>query len=76
MQFDRHMLKRLLAMNDAQLSSLIEKIATEAGINPAQLGLNPSNIQSIRETLERADAEDLQRFQGIYDAYRTGRRKS
>ena len=76
MQFDRHMLKRLLAMNDAQLSSLIEKIATEAGINPAQLGLNPNNIQSIRKTLENADAEDLQRFQGIYDAYRTGRRKS
>ena len=76
MQFDRHMLKRLLAMNDAQLSALIEKIATEAGIDPAQLGLNPNNIQSIRETLEGANAEDLQRFQGIYDAYRTGRRKS
>ena len=76
MQFDRHMLKRLLAMNDTQLGALIQKIAAEAGIDPAQLGLNPNNIQSIRKTLENADAEDLQRFQGIYDAYRTGRRKS
>ena len=46
MQIDQKTLARLLAMNDAQLGTVIEKIAAEAGIDPALLGLNPKNIES------------------------------
>ena len=75
MQIDPHMLKKLLAMNDEQLGMLIQSIAAEAGVDPAQLGLNPSNIQSIRAALGNADVEDLKRLQSVYDAYRAGHRR-
>ena len=75
MQFDRRMLEQLLAMNDEQLRAVIEKIATQSGIDPAQLGINAESIQSIRRALGNAGPEDLKQFQGIYDAYRSGRTK-
>ena len=75
MQFDRRMLEQLLTMNDEQLRAVIEKIATQSGIDPAQLGINAESIQSIRRVLGNAGPDDLKQFQGIYDAYRSGRQK-
>ena len=75
MQLDRNMLDRLLAMNDEQLGEVVKKIAREAGIDPAQLGLNPENIQSIRAALGGANAEDLAQMNAIYQAYRENRRR-
>ena len=75
MQLDRRMLERLLALDDKQLESVIKKVASQAGIDPTQLGLNPENIQSIRRAMGDADPEDLQRFQQIYDAYRNGNKR-
>ena len=49
MQIDKRMLDRLLTMNDEQLGDLIKNIASEAGIDPNQLGLNPDNINNIRQ---------------------------
>ena len=74
MQLDRNMLERLLAMNDEQLGELVGKIAREAGIDPAQLGINPESIQSIRQALGGASAEDVARMNAIYQAYRDNRR--
>ena len=51
MQIDERMLKRLLAMNDEQLGQMIQKIAAETGIDPAQLGINPQSIESVRSAL-------------------------
>ena len=47
MQLDRHMMERLLTMDDAQLGVLIRSIAAEAGIDPSQLGMDTTSIQSI-----------------------------
>lgn len=70
MQIDRRMLERLLALDDAQLEAVIKRVAAQAGIDPAQLGLNPANMQQIRRTMGSTDPEDLRHFQEIYDAYR------
>lgn len=74
MQIDQKMLNRLLTMDDAQLSEVIKTIATEAGIDPAMLGLNPDNIQSIRQALGSATEQDLRQLNAVYDTYKQNRR--
>ncbi len=75
MQLDRNMLDRLLTLNDEQLGEIVKRIAADAGIDPAQLGLSPENIQSIRAALGGASAEDIEQMNAIYQAYRENRRK-
>ena len=74
MQLDRKKLDRLLAMNDDQLRELVRTIAAESGVDPALLGLNPDNIQSIRHALGSATEEDLQQLNQLYADYRQNRR--
>ena len=73
MQFDKKMLDRVLTMNDEQLAELIKKIATEAGIDPAMLGLNTASISNIRQALGNATEQDIQQLNSIYDTYRQNR---
>lgn len=75
MQIDRKMLDRLLMMNDEQLGEVVRTIAAEAGIDPAVLGLNPQNIQSIRQALGSATENDLQQLNNVYDAYKQNKRR-
>ncbi len=73
MQIDQKMLNRLLSLPDDQLSEVIGKIAAEAGIDPAALGLNPQNVQSIRAALGSAGEEELKQLGDIYSSYRQNR---
>jgi hypothetical protein len=75
MKLDKRMVNRLLSMNDEQLGNVIKSIAAESGIDPSVLGLNPDNIQSIRQALGMASPEDLQQMGEIYDAYRKNPKK-
>ena len=75
MQLDQNMLNRLLTMNDEQLGALIKQIAQEAGIDPAELGLNPKNIASVRQALGNASEEDIAHLNEVYGDYRKNRRK-
>lgn len=70
MKLDKRMVNRLLSLNDEQLGNVIKSIAAESGIDPAVLGLNADNIQSIRQALGMAREEDLQQMGEIYNAYR------
>lgn len=74
MQLDKRMLERLLTMNDEQLAALIGNVAKEAGIDPAQLGLNPNNVQSIRQALSGATDADIQAMNAVYNDYKQQRR--
>ena len=74
MQLDKRMLEKLLTMNDDQLAEVIRQIATETGIDPAMLGLNPQNVQSIRQALGMATDADLQQLNAVYDSYKQSRR--
>ena len=75
MKLDKRMVNRLLAMNDEQLAEVIKSIATESGIDPALLGLNPNNIQSIRQALGMAGDEDLKKMGEIYQTYKNQKKQ-
>ena len=74
MQIDERMLKRLLAMNDEQLGQMIQKIAAETGIDPAQLGINPQSIESVRSALGSLGEEELEGINRLYEDYRRNKR--
>ncbi len=74
MQIDERMLKRLLAMNDEQLGQMIQKIAAETGIDPAQLGINPQSIESVRSALGSIGEDELEGINRLYEDYRRGKR--
>lgn len=74
MQIDRNMLEKLLTMNDAELRSVIETVATEAGIDPAMLGLDTQNIGSIRRALGSATDTDIKQINTLYHTYKQNKR--
>ena len=76
MQIDQKTLSKLLSMNDAQLGAVIQAIASEAGIDPTQLGLNPDNIASVRRALGSATDADLKQMNALYESYRQGKQRS
>ena len=76
MQLDQNMLNRLLTMNDSQLAAFIGEIARGAGIDPAELGLNPQNMAELRRALGGATSEDLAKMNDVYEEYRRQKRKS
>ena len=73
MQIDERMLKKLLAMNDEQLGLMIQKIAAESGIDPAQLGINPQSIESVRAALGSIGEDELAGINRLYEDYRRGK---
>ncbi|MBR2353199.1 MAG: hypothetical protein IKA76_01695 [Clostridia bacterium] len=73
MQIDRKALEQLLAMNDRQLKSFIERLARSGGIDPREFNMDPSSIQSIRQALSGATDEDLRRVAEQYEANRKKR---
>ena len=75
MQIDQKMLNRLLSMDDEHLAQLIQSVAIEAGIDPAQIGLTQQNLADIRQALGVASEQDLQQINDIYQAYRQNRKR-
>ena len=73
MQIDRTALDKLLSMNDRQLKSIIQRLANESGIDPAQFNIDPASIESIRSALKSATDEDLKQIAEQYEANRRKR---
>ena len=61
-------------MNDEQLGQMIQKIATESGIDPAQLGINTQNIESVRSALGSIGEDELAGINRLYEDYRRSKR--
>lgn len=59
MKLDRNAVRRLLALNDAQLKALITRLAGESGIDLAGISIRPDDIASVRRALEMATDEDI-----------------
>ena len=74
MQIDQTTLRHLLNMNDAQLAEVIKGISREAGIDPSALGLNPQQIQSVRQALGSASEADLAQLNEIYQRFLQGKK--
>ena len=70
MQLDQKTLSRLLAMNDEQLSSVIKQLATDAGIDPAGLGIDGGRIREIRRALGSVTNQDLEALGELYRDFR------
>ena len=70
MQIDRKSLERLLTLNDRQLGLIITKLASESGIDPATLNINPIDIASVRRALSSATDEDLKNIASQYEDYK------
>ena len=75
MQLNQNMLNRLLSMNDDQLSLFIRRIADEAGLELSQIGLDASNIQTLRQALGSTTEADLGRYQQLYDEYLNSKKR-
>ncbi len=70
MQIDQKAIRRLLSMNDEQLTAFISQIAQEAGIDPGSFGIHSSDIQSIRRVLSGATEEDIRKMNLAYTEYK------
>ena len=68
MQIDRDSIDKLLTLNDRQLKLIIQRLASESGIDPAQFNIDPKSIASIRSALSGASDEDLKRIAEQYEA--------
>ncbi len=68
MQIDREALDKLLTLNDRQLKMIIQRLAAQSGIDPAQFNMDPKSIDSIRYALQNASDEDLKRVAEQYEA--------
>lgn len=72
MKLDRKAIGRLLALNDAQLSALIRRLAGENGIDLAGIAIRPDDIASVRRALEMASDEDITLAAQQIEALRRG----
>ena len=66
MQINRENLDKLLSLNDRQLKMMVQKIASQSGIDPKMLNIDTSSIESIRGVLSSASDEDLSRIAEQY----------
>ena len=51
--------------------SIINRLATDSGINPAEFNIDPKDVASIRSAISTASDADLQR---IVDQYETNKK--
>lgn len=73
MQIDKKALEGLLALNDRQLASIINRLIAESGIDPAEFNIDPSSASSIRSAIAGADEAELNRIVQQYEANKKGR---
>ena len=59
MQLDRKSLNRLLSLNDRQLQAIIEKLATEYGLDLSRFQVRPGDMESLRNAIRNASDSDL-----------------
>ena len=71
---DRSTVNKLLALDNAELESMIRTICAENGIDPNGIGLRPETVGMLRQVLSNASDADLQRFLSVL-ARRKGGRK-
>lgn len=70
MQIDRQSLDRLLSLNDKQLGRVIEKLASDNGIDISSLNIDMRNIAAIRGALSSATDEDIARLAKEIESFR------
>lgn len=59
MQLDRKSLERLLMLSDRQLQAVIERLATEYGLDLSKFQVRPGDMESLRRAIRNASDQDL-----------------
>jgi hypothetical protein len=62
MEFDRNALSRLLSLNDTQLKFLVNRFASEYGLDLASYNVTEGDIKSVRRVLQNLSDEQLRDF--------------
>ena len=75
MQINRESLDKLLSLNDFQLKLMINKLATQGGIDPAEFNIDTGSIESIRRVLSSATDADLERIAAQYAANQANKKR-
>lgn len=60
MKLDRKTLNRLLALNDAQLRAVIDKLAAEYGLDLSAFSVREGDMEGLRRAIRNASDEDLE----------------
>lgn len=67
MEIKRENIDKLLSLNDWQLKMIIQKLASESGIDPSQFNIDTNSIESIRRALSSASDEELKQIAEQYE---------
>ena len=59
MQLDRKSLNRLLSLNDRQLQIIIEKLASEYGLDLSAFNITDGDIASVRRAIANLTDDEL-----------------
>ena len=59
MQLDRKSLNRLLSLNDRQLQAIIEKLASEYGLDLSRFQIRPGDMEGLRNAIKNASDSEL-----------------
>lgn len=62
MQIDRKALEGLLSLNDRQLVAIINRLASQSGIDPSEYNIDPNSVSSIRNAIRGASDEELNKI--------------
>ncbi len=73
MEINRDSINKLLNLNDRQLKGIIQNLARESGIDPAEFNIDTESIESIRRALSAASDDDLKKVAEQYEANKRGR---
>lgn len=62
MKLDRKALERLLSLNDAQLRAVIDRLASEYGLDLSQLQIKEGDMAGLRRFLQGTSDAELAAF--------------
>lgn len=72
MMLDKKAVEMLLTLDDQKLALVIQRLASEAGIDPSSLKIGASELSGIRSALRMATDSDLQRAGELLKSYKKG----
>ena len=67
MEIKRENIDKLLSLNDWQLKMIIQRLASESGIDPSQFNIDTNSIESIRRALATASDAELKQIAEQYE---------
>ena len=73
MQLDRKALETLIALDDAQLKFVINRLAVNMGVDIGQFNLNTNDAAKIRRVLSSLSDADIEEARRQMEAKRGGR---